>query len=195
MSKLVTKNTTAVRTRSGYDIALPLAEPRGRRRLRCVRVATLKREIGKALSAGYEVRCPLTGKRIKIYRRGLHRSQIWTLRRLRDRSDKLGLTYLPIEVFSPRRDGDLAKLVMWGLAERLKAASRYEAEKVRGKWRITKIGRQFLEGRRAIARQVAVLLGEKLCDVPGPLITVGQIDSDFIREQLEVGKDGAGEVA
>jgi hypothetical protein len=187
MKKLVTRT---YHHKQGIDIALPLAEPKGLRKLRCTHVRALKREIGRALSAGYEVIDPITGKRIKIYRRGLHRSQIWTLRRLRDRSDKLRQTYIPLEVFSGRRDGDLAKLELWGLAKRLRTSARYDAEKTRGMWMITKEGRQFLDGRRGIKPQVAVLLGERVCMLGDRTITVTEITGDFDRKKLEDGTDG-----
>lgn len=182
---------TSIHHSQGFVITKPLAQPKGKRRLRCVRVDTLKREIGRHLSDGHWVEDPLTGKRIKIYWRGLHRSQIWTLRRLRDRSDKLRQAYIPLEVFSGRRDGDLAKLEMWGLVKRLRRSARYADEKTRGQWMITKEGRGFLEGRRAIPPQVAVLLGEFIGHPPWErLITISDVTGDFDREQLERGRDG-----
>lgn len=187
MKKLVTR---IHHHKQGFDIALPLAPPKGLRKLRCKNVAALKREISRALSAGHEVIDPITGKRIKIYRRGLHRSQIWTLRRLRDRSDKLRQTFIPLEVFSGRRDGDLAKLEYWRLAKRLRTSGRYDRENTRGMWSITKEGRQFLEGRRGVLPQVAVLLGERVCLLGDKTITVDQVTADFDEKRLEAGDDG-----
>lgn len=192
MSKLVNKTTTTFKSKQGWPISLPLAEPKGFKRLRCVRTSTLTREVGRLLSAGHWTRCPLTGKAIRIYRHGLHRSQVTTLRRLRDRSDKLRQTYIPLDVFSGYRDGNLAKMVHWGLVQPLDKAAAFEGEHVNGMWRITPRGRDWLAGKIRVPRQVAIVLGQRIGYVDGKdLITVDQVQEAFARDALLAGKDGA----
>jgi hypothetical protein len=191
MSKLVNKTSTTFKTKQGWPISLPLAEPKGFKRLRCVRTSTLTREIGRVLSAGHWTICPLTGKMIRIWRHGLHQSQVNTLRRLRDRGDRLRKTYIPLEAFSGHRDGNLAKMVHWGLVLPLTKASAYEGENVNGMWRITKRGRDWLAGKIRIPRQVAILLGQRIGYVDAKdLITVDQVQEVFARDALLAGKDG-----
>lgn len=156
------------------------------------RLSALQHRINDLLNQGHAVVCPLSGKLIKVYWRGLHHSQIATLRRLRDKSDKLGMTYLHVEFFSARRDGDLAKLALWELAQPLEPATRLEQEIVKGKWRITPRGRQFLDGSLRIPRQVAVLLGERLGYVDeADAIGVEDVQAEFDPAALSNGTDGA----
>lgn len=191
MTKLPIKHSTTSRTCQGWDIGLPLSEPKGFKRLRFVRLAAIKREIGRALSDGYWTRCPLTGKAIRIYRHGLHASQVGTLRRLRSRSDRLKQTYIPLEVFSGYRDGNLAKMVHWGLVKPLDKSAAFEGEKVDGMWRITQRGRDWLDGKIRVPRQVAVLLGQRIGYVNArDLISVEQAQEAFARDALLDGKDG-----
>lgn len=190
MTKLKTSSTTFC-TAQGWDIRLPLAEPKGLKRLRCVRTSTLKREIGRALSAGHWTRCPLTLKIIRIYRHGLHRSQVSTLRRLRDRSDRLRQTYLPLDFFSGYRDGNLAKMAHWGLVQPLDKSNKLEGENVNGMWRITPCGRAWLAGKIRVPRQVAILLGQCVGYVDAKdLITADEVQDAFSREALLSGNDG-----
>lgn len=155
------------------------------------RYSAILRRINELLNRGHSVICPVTGKLIRIYRRGLHASQISTLRRLRDKSDKLGVTFLHVEFFSVRRDGDLAKLELWGLAQRMRPENKLEAEEARGKWRILPHGRAFLAGSVRIPRQVAMLEGERLGYVDeSDTITVHDIPSTFSPESLAAGTDG-----
>lgn len=192
MSKLVNPTTTTSKAVRGWHICLPLAKPQGFKRTRCVRVATLAREVGRLLSAGHWTVCPLTGKMIRIWRHGLHQSQVNTLRRLRDRSDRLRQTYIPLEVFSGHRDGNLAKMVHWQLVEPLKPATALEGEKINGMWRITQRGRDWLDGKIRVPRQVAILLGKRIGYVDAKdLITVDQVQAVFDRDGLLADKDGA----
>lgn len=183
--------TTTYTTKQSWRIPLPLAPPQGFKRLRCTRVDTVKREIGRALSQGYWTRCPITGKIVRIYRHGLHQSQVATLRRLRDRSDKLRQNFIPLEVFTAHRDGNLAKMAHWGLVEPLGKSSAYEGEHVGGMWRITPRGRDWLAGKIRVPRQVAIVLGELIGYVDAKdLITVDQAQAEFTREALLDGCDG-----
>jgi len=188
MSKRAPTSTTTIK---GFAISLPLAPPQGFVRLRCVRLSALAREIGRVLSAGHWTRCPLTGKAIRIYRHGLHQSQVNTLRRLRNRSDKLRQTYLPLEVFTAARDGNLAKMVHWGLVEPLQKSAAYEGEQVGGMWRITPRGRDWLDGKIRVPRQVAILLGKCIGYVNAlDLIGADQCQDTFTRDALLDGQDG-----
>jgi len=178
-----------------FTIHWPLTKPGARaitvRATGASRLSALQHRINDLLNRGHGVICPLSGKLIRIYWRGLHHSQISTLRRLMDKSDKLGVTYLHVEFFSARRDGDLAKLELWGLAEHLRAESRLEQEAAKGKWRITQRGRQFLSGQIRIPRQVAVLLGERLGYVDeADTIHVDEVADTFSKDALLDGADG-----
>lgn len=185
-----------------FAIRFPLPKPHGRPvellNGPTARFSALQHRINRLLNDGHAVICPLTGKLIEVYRRGLHRSQVRMLERLRDRADLLGTptAYLPLVVFTGRSDGDLAKLALWGLAETLKPASRYEKESCRGKWRVTERGRAWLAGHVRIPRQVAVLLGERLGyvderDLIGPEDTPDTFDAKALAE----GTDGGVAVA
>ncbi len=149
------------------------------------RLSALRTRMNALLNDGHPVICPLSGERIQVYRRHLTRSQVRTLERLRDKSDKLGKTYLHLEFFSARRDGDLAKLAAWGLAEPMKPATALEDEKWRGHWKITARGRQWLAGTVTIPRQMALLLGECLGPVnEADQITAAQVPEVFDRDAL-----------
>lgn len=155
------------------------------------RLSAMLARINTLLNAGWPMVCPVSGKLIKVYRRGLHQSQVNTLRRLMEKSDKLGIAYLHVEFFSARRDGDLAKLALWGLIERLRTESKYEQEKATGKWRITDRGRAFLAGTVRIPRQVAVLEGERLGYVDeSDTMSVDEVQQTFDKEVLAEGNDG-----
>lgn len=178
-----------------FTIRWPLTKPNPRpvtvRATGASRLSALQHRINDLLNRGFGVICPLSGKLIRIYWRGLHHSQVSTLRRLMEKSDKLGVTYLHVEFFSARRDGDLAKLELWGLAEHLKAESRLEAEAAKGKWRITPRGRQFLAGTIRIPRQVAVLLGARLGYVDeSDTMSVDEVQQTFDKDALAEGADG-----
>ena len=155
------------------------------------RLAALQRRINDLLNQGWPVICPLSGKLIRVYRRGLHQSQIRTLDRLRSAADQLRHTYVHVRFFSARRDGDLAKLELWGLAERMRPANALEAEKARGMWKITHRGREFLAGRVRIPRQMAVLEGHNLGPVDESItMDVHEVQQEFEPEALADGTDG-----
>ncbi len=171
--------------------ATPHGKPRTIRATKASRLSALQHRINDLLNQGWAVVCPLSGKLIRLYRRGLHQSQVNTLRRLMEKSDKLGKTYLHVEFFSGRRDGDLAKLELWHLAERMRDANRLEGESASGMWRITPHGRLFLEGKVRIPRQVAVLLGERLGYVDAAVtMSVSEVAETFSQEGLAEGTDG-----
>lgn len=186
----------SVLTRDNYRIAWPLPKHKNNPvRLSAgpnSRLSALHARVERALNNGQPVICPLSGKLIRIYYRGLHRSQVRTLERLRDACDKLKVSFVHVQFFTARRDGDLAKLELWGLAVRLRGAEKYEAESVRGKWAITPRGRLWLLGRIKVPRQVAVLLDERLGYVDeNDLIGVDDVTADFSEQQLASGNDGA----
>lgn len=177
---------------SPWRIRLPLAAPTNRIvRPRARTVAGARIQIERALNAGDTAVCPITGKLIEIYRRGLHQGQVFMLRRLARASRKLGKTYLHLEFFTGRRDGDFAKLAAWGLAERLRPATRLEGEQCRGWWKITDLGRRWLAGRVRIPRQMAIV-GNVVIGPVDRRDTIAPRDcpSRFDREQLAAGRDG-----
>ncbi len=183
----------SVTTKDGrYTVRFPLPPTRsGVAKPRGVHLRVILRDINRLLNLGHTVEDPTTGGLIKIYRRGLHQSQVSTLKRLRDRSDKYNMTYVHVELFTARRDGDLAKMAMWDLIEPLKVESRLEAETGRGKWRITPRGRAWLNGTIRIPRQVALLFGERLGYVnDADLIGPEDAAAYFKQETLEAGNDG-----
>lgn len=177
-----------------WPLAKPSAKPVRIRATGASRLSALQHRIEALINQGRTVICPLSGKPIRIYWRGLHQSQVNTLRRLMDKSDKLEVTYLQVEFFSGRRDGDLAKLELWGLAARLRPDTKLEQEKMRGAWRITPHGRAFLAGAVRIPKQVAVLLGERLGYVDEAVtMSVEEVQEHFDREALTEGSDGVAE--
>lgn len=178
-----------------FTIHWPLPKPSGKPvRIRATgasRLSAMQHRINTLINQGRTVVCPLSGKPIRIYWRGLHQSQVNTLRRLMEKSDKLGVSYLQVEFFSGRRDGDLAKLELWGLAARLRPDNKLEQEKMRGAWRITPHGRAFLAGEVRIPKQVAVLLGERLGYVDEAVtMSKDEVAEHFDREALTEGGDG-----
>jgi hypothetical protein len=155
------------------------------------RLSAMQHRINDLLNQGWPVICPLSGKLIQVYRRGLHKSQVRTLDRLRSASDQLRITYVHVRFFSARRDGDLAKLELWGLAERMRQESTLEGEKARGMWKITQRGRDFLAGAVRIPRQVAVLEGFSLGYVDETqTMGVRDVQQEFDQEALAEGADG-----
>lgn len=179
-----TLNTSATFNHpQGLRIRLPLPPPQGFRSLQRVQIGAIKREISDALSKGYRVRCPITGKPVQIYRHQIFRAQIRALQRLREISDEMDQAYVHVKHFGGgRRDGAFAKLALWELIKPQADAKLHEREPSDGKWMITERGRAFLEGSLRVPRQVAVLLGVRIgyvdeCD----LIGIKEIDDEFDR--------------
>lgn len=128
----------------------------------------IHREMNRWLNEGHPVCCPITGTVLKIYRRGLHQSQVAALRRLRERlQSQPHLCWIHIAQFAARRDGEFSKLAHWELIEAMprdeEPRSPDEAPpEYRGWWRITQRGEDWLDHRLRIPRQVALLRGERL---------------------------------
>ena len=185
-------NSTPSRPQSRWRIRLPLAPPSTRVVFpRATTIAGVKLEIEEALNAGNSAVCPITGKIVEIYRRGLHQGQVSTLRRLARASTELGKSFLHLKYFTSRRDGDFSKLVAWGLIEALKPATKLEAEKCRGFWKITDLGRRWLAGRCAIPRQMAIVNNTVIGPVDAKkLVKAKDVPKQFKRELLDEGRDG-----
>lgn len=146
------------------------------------------REMNRWLNLGHAVACPLTGHLVRVYRRGLHVSQVATLKRLRQAMNDTGAAFVHLRQFSGRRDGDLAKLAFWGLVESKASDS---GARDRGFWRVTDKGRLWLFGDVRIPRQIALLNGEFLGyvderDTIGPK----DVDDEFDVARLKAGTDG-----
>jgi hypothetical protein len=145
----------------------------------------VQRNIERILNSGHAAQCPITGHKIQIYRRGLHAGQVRTLRRIRDTSKDLGVTWLHVRHFTARRDGDLAKMEYWKLIEHDPARDRC------GYWKITALGLCWLNRDLKIPRQVAVLNGECLGPVDSAdLIGPDEVAEHFDKDALDVGLDG-----
>ena len=147
------------------------------------------RDMNRWLNLGHAVECPLTGHLVRIYRRGLHVSQVATLKRLRQGMIDTGAHWVHLRQFSGRRDGDLAKLAHWGLVETKPSENQGHVD--RGFWRITDKGRLWLFGDVRVPRQIALLNGEFLGFVDErDLIGPKDVDDEFDVERLKAGRDG-----
>lgn len=185
-------HSTPSRRQAPWRIRLPLP-PLSHRIVRptALTIAGAKREIEDALNDGSTVICPITGKVIAVYRRGLHGGQVACLRRLARASRELGRTYVHIKYITGRRDGEFSKMAAWGLIEALKPANKLEAEKVQGWWKITDLGRRWLAGRCRVPRQMAIIGNTVIGPVDAKkTIKAKDVPKTFKRELLDRGRDG-----
>jgi hypothetical protein len=95
------------------------------------------------------IQCPCCDQFCKRYRRKLNsqmaRWLIWLYRRAS------GSEWVTVRE-SPVRGGDYAKLALWGLVEQ--KSNDDETKRTSGVWRITKLGRDFVDGHRFIPSHV-----------------------------------------
>lgn len=142
------------------------------------------RSINAILNRGQVAIDPLTGGLIAIYRRTMRQKQVSLLKKLRTRQRELDADWLHLSHFTGYSDGDLAKLVLWGLVESRPQAD-CPSDKPRGWWRATGLAFAWLTGRERLPRQVAVLLGERLGFVDdSDLIGPEDVDERFDRDAL-----------
>jgi hypothetical protein len=115
--------------------------------------AQARLRLNALLQAGHRVVCNLTGTTLFVYRRTLTQKQVSMLSTLWARSLTEG-DWLHYRTFSRgNTDGDLAKMVHWGLVERALDAPKYA---------ITPLGKRWLHGLATIPKAVAIFRGECL---------------------------------
>jgi len=140
------------------------------------RMSTCRARMNRGLQAGYWVRCPITGSLLRLYRRALTKTHLAMLTNLYARSLTDGGWHSYRSFSRGHSDGDLAKMIHWGLVERQKEESL---------WRITPLGKRWLHGAETIPRHIAIFRAEFLgfWDETDQ-ITPAEVDEKFNREAL-----------
>jgi hypothetical protein len=186
MSDLSPKSPTPIRravvTRDGaFTLLLPFAARHSQVRTpRGTHIRAIRRDMQRLLNDGYRVRCPVTNEVLSVYVRHLSRNHVETLGRLAMASLTKGRAWLKIREFSARRDGDLAKLRYWGLAETLAPAQCLEGEQPRGMWRITPAGMAWLRRETKVPRSIVIFRNEFLGFYDGAdLVAADEVNTDF----------------
>jgi hypothetical protein len=129
--------------------------------------------------------CPCCGQFVKLYKRPFNKSMAYVLlliaryyRRIEVKSDEW--LHVPsyiaeVAVGNPRRAaavrGDWAKLKFWGLIEE-KPETRADGSPRVGYWRLTQLGRQFINREVKVSSHVYIYNGEPLQRTVDEQITI-----------------------
>jgi hypothetical protein len=109
--------------------------------------------------------CPLCGQRVQVYRRGINSEMAWVAIRLYRHSLENGSKYAYMPDISAGKKhfgwGDYAKLRHWGVLEE-QPGTREDGSSRVGFWRITQLGRQWVEGAISLPRYVRVYNNQPL---------------------------------
>lgn len=104
-------------------------------------------------------KCPVCGRLVKKYKRKIHREQVVFLAKLQAACDLRPGNYFSPRDILPRQSKastDATFLLLWGLMEGVPDSTTPK----RGRYRITRRGRDFLAGRSKEAAAVYLLCGE-----------------------------------
>ena len=130
------------------------------------------------------VRCPCCGQYCRIYKRKMHATMALALVMIYHwfrQNPNAGWLHVPAFLVKVKRDstiagGDAAKLRFWGVIERAPGERDDGSDRI-GRYRITEIGRQFVEGKIAIPRYV-FLYNQSLLRVSEEMTTIREALGD-----------------
>jgi hypothetical protein len=146
------------------------------------------RSMNAILQDGYRAYCPVSGSIVQLYRRPLTETHVKILTRLYALSLTSKATYVHFRKFSGgHSDGDLAKMRFWGLVDQKPrpAGDDVDDREWRGHWRITNLGRRWLNGADRIPRHICLFRGEFLgfwdeAEVHGPQDVLPEFSVDSL---------------
>jgi hypothetical protein len=149
-----------IKTPSGYDLYVPLLRVQGGKPVKVspVRTSSLMRQINLRLNEGVPVRLPFGDNVLRFYAHSLTKATLSALKRLRD----YHLRH-PSEEFAHLRDfggpsnGNWARTRWWGLTEPKPLDD--QGNLVRGWWKLTGVGLQWLRGEITIPRHPVLFDG------------------------------------
>jgi hypothetical protein len=112
------------------------------------------------LQQGEAVECPLCTQMAKIYRRTIHSAMAVALIMLFNQEDEW-VHFPTLLRDAKQRAGDEGKLVYWGLIEPM-PGERDDGSRRTGWWRITDLGRSFVQGHTRVGKYASVYDGRCL---------------------------------
>lgn len=133
------------------------------------------------------IECPVCLKHAKVYARYLGASGLWLLVRLYWlQHDPTNISYAKVGkkgVIPSPPGGDYAKMRWWGLIEPQPDQVRADGSKRAGFWRITNLGRQFVEGsvkvRRCLYEYNSWVLAEDPANADKGLVDIYEAQEGF----------------
>lgn len=144
--------------------------------------------LNSQLDKGKAAKCPACTQTVKVYPRKIYSTMVYHLIELY-KLNKVKAEYYHVTEFCPKHPGDFAKLVYWNLIEEMPKDEHDTHKRTSGYWKITEMGKKFVENKLTVAQTVDVFNGNPLRMHGNPVTIVEVLGKKFSYKELMEDRD------